>query len=182
MKGFFFNQNDGNFKLPIAMLNQHCWYMMSDLYLLWAIDTFLVIFKLILPNLREKKNYHSTYLHIHFNLFSRSLPKLTAHEDEGVHQNPQYTGQHHFHPVVHDHDFCERVVINVSPSVYIYFRNTSIATAMVFFMVARDCWEISVLSWVKDFHFSSQSLLSFDISKRWASLKTEKIKTWKVER
>jgi potassium voltage-gated channel Shaker-related subfamily A protein len=42
-----------------------------------------------------------------------SLPKLTAHEDEGVHQNPQYTGQHHFHPVVHDHDFCERVVINV---------------------------------------------------------------------
>jgi len=44
----------------------------------------------------------------------RSLPKLTAHEDEGVHQNPQYTGQHHFHPVVHDHDFCERVVINVS--------------------------------------------------------------------
>jgi len=45
---------------------------------------------------------------------ARSLPKLTAHEDEGVHQNPQYTGQHHFHPVVHDHDFCERVVINVS--------------------------------------------------------------------
>merc|ERR1711936_1370466 len=42
------------------------------------------------------------------------LPKLTAHEDEGVHQNPQYTGQHHFHPVVHDHDYCERVVINVS--------------------------------------------------------------------
>ncbi|XP_059079517.1 potassium voltage-gated channel protein Shaker-like isoform X5 [Tigriopus californicus] len=42
-----------------------------------------------------------------------SLPKLTAHEDEGVHQNPQYTGQHHFHPVVHDHDCCQRVVINV---------------------------------------------------------------------
>merc|ERR1719295_2147091 len=43
----------------------------------------------------------------------RSLPKLSAHEEEGVHQNPQYTGQHHFHPVVHDHDYCERVVINV---------------------------------------------------------------------
>jgi len=42
-----------------------------------------------------------------------SLPKLSAHEEEGVHQNPQYTGQHHFHPVVHDHDYCERVVINV---------------------------------------------------------------------
>ena len=69
----------------------------------------------------QKKSYHihyDIYLHFlnHFNLFFRSLPKLTAHEDEGVHQNPQYTGQHHFHPVVHDHDFCERVVINVSPS------------------------------------------------------------------
>ena len=44
----------------------------------------------------------------------RSLPKLPIHEDSGVHQNPQYTGQHHFHPVVHDHDYCERIVINVS--------------------------------------------------------------------
>ena len=46
--------------------------------------------------------------------FCRELPKLSAHEEEGVHQNPQYTGQHHFHPVPHDHDYCERVVINVS--------------------------------------------------------------------
>ena len=46
--------------------------------------------------------------------FFRSLPKISAQEDEGVHQNPQYTGQHHFHPVKHDHDYCERVVINVS--------------------------------------------------------------------
>ena len=44
----------------------------------------------------------------------RSLPKICGHEEEGVHQNPQYTGQHHFHPVPHDHDFCERVVINVN--------------------------------------------------------------------
>ncbi|XP_040569349.1 potassium voltage-gated channel protein Shaker isoform X3 [Lepeophtheirus salmonis] len=43
----------------------------------------------------------------------RSLPQLSPHDDEGVHQNPQYTGQHHFHPVIHDHDYCERVVINV---------------------------------------------------------------------
>ena len=51
-----------------------------------------------------------------FSLFlhSRSLPKISSHEEEGVHQNPQYTGHHHFHPVPHDHDFCERVVINVS--------------------------------------------------------------------
>ena len=47
-------------------------------------------------------------------LLSRSLPKISSHEEEGVHQNPQYTGHHHFHPVPHDHDFCERVVINVS--------------------------------------------------------------------
>ena len=84
-------------------------------------DTFFVIFRLLFLPKCKKKSYHihhGTYLHIlnHFNLFFRSLPKLTAHEDEGVHQNPQYTGQHHFHPVVHDHDFCERVVINVSPS------------------------------------------------------------------
>ena len=52
---------------------------------------------------------------IHIFLLSfRELPKLSAHEEEGVHQNPQYTGQHHFHPVPHDHDYCERVVINVS--------------------------------------------------------------------
>ena len=56
-------------------------------------------------------NTHIPYVFL--SVFFRSLPKLTAHEDEGVHQNPQYTGQHHFHPVVHDHDFCERVVINV---------------------------------------------------------------------
>ena len=48
-----------------------------------------------------------------FHIF-RELPKLSAHEEEGVHQNPQYTGQHHFHPVPHDHDYCEPVVINVS--------------------------------------------------------------------
>jgi len=46
-------------------------------------------------------------------LIKQELPKLSAHEEEGVHQNPQYTGQHHFHPVPHDHDYCERVVINV---------------------------------------------------------------------
>ena len=50
----------------------------------------------------------------HFSSIFRELPKLSAHEEEGVHQNPQYTGQHHFHPVPHDHDYCERVVINVS--------------------------------------------------------------------
>ena len=52
----------------------------------------------------------------------RSLPKISRDEEEGVHQNPQYTGQHHFHPVPHDHDFCERVVINVSNIITIQCR------------------------------------------------------------
>ena len=59
-----------------------------------------------------------------FFLDFRSLPKLTAHEDEGVHQNPQYTGQHHFHPVVHDHDYCERVIVNVSLFLHFYLTLT----------------------------------------------------------
>ncbi len=63
------------------------------------------------PHDVETPNFNPTFS---FFSFSRSLPKLSAHEDEGVHQNPQYTGQHHFHPVKHDHDYCERVVINVS--------------------------------------------------------------------
>ena len=72
-----------------------------------------------MPSFQTKFMFTNTnapkkYAHIGLIFCYRSLPKLTAHEDEGVHQNPQYTGQHHFHPVVHDHDFCERVVINVS--------------------------------------------------------------------
>ena len=113
--------------MAISNCQLQCWISIADIWCLTytyerRLTHFLWFFRLILSNLREKKL--SFKILIHFNLFSRSLPKLTAHEDEGVHQNPQYTGQHHFHPVVHDHDFCERVVINVSPSVFFYFRNT----------------------------------------------------------
>lgn len=46
----------------------------------------------------------------------RSLPKLSSQDEEGG------AGGHggfgggvtHFEPIPHDHDFCERVVINVS--------------------------------------------------------------------
>ena len=62
---------------------------------------------------RYKKKKVNDFLQLFFVFCYRSLPKLSAHEEDGVHQNPQYTGQHHFHPVVHDHDYCERVVINV---------------------------------------------------------------------
>lgn len=46
------------------------------------------------------------------NIF-RSLPKLSSQDEEGgagigFPQQPQ-----HFEPIPHDHDFCERVVINV---------------------------------------------------------------------
>ena len=78
---------------------------------------------LILPRMK---------IHI-FLLSFRELPKLSAHEEEGVHQNPQYTGQHHFHPVPHDHDTCERVVINVSScfSVTIYQKSMSPLSAPI---------------------------------------------------
>ena len=60
----------------------------------------------------QRQRYSCSYNNVVY--FVRSLPKISRDEEEGVHQNPQYTGQHHFHPVPHDHDFCERVVINVS--------------------------------------------------------------------
>ena len=60
----------------------------------------------------QRQRYSCSYNNVVYCV--RSLPKISRDEEEGVHQNPQYTGQHHFHPVPHDHDFCERVVINVS--------------------------------------------------------------------
>ncbi|XP_064109894.1 potassium voltage-gated channel protein Shaker-like isoform X3 [Macrobrachium nipponense] len=43
----------------------------------------------------------------------RSLPKLSSQDDDGP--NPQtFIGTGNFEPIPHDHDFCERVVINVS--------------------------------------------------------------------
>ena len=65
---------------------------------------------------------------------SRSLPKISSHEEEGVHQNPQYTGQHHFHPVPHDHDFCERVVINVSQGRRLEILTNSFCFSFIFLL------------------------------------------------
>ncbi|KAJ8942432.1 hypothetical protein NQ318_006235 [Aromia moschata] len=46
-------------------------------------------------------------------LFSwRSLPKLSSQEEDGHTPHSQFTGVAHFEPIPHDHDFCERVVIN----------------------------------------------------------------------
>ncbi|KYB28707.1 Potassium voltage-gated channel protein Shaker-like Protein [Tribolium castaneum] len=45
---------------------------------------------------------------------SRSLPKLSSQEEDGHTPHSQFTGVAHFEPIPHDHDFCERVVINVS--------------------------------------------------------------------
>ncbi|XP_046832553.1 potassium voltage-gated channel protein Shaker isoform X2 [Vespa crabro] len=44
----------------------------------------------------------------------RSLPKLSSQDEDGPNPHTQYTGVTHFEPIPHDHDFCERVVINVS--------------------------------------------------------------------
>ncbi|XP_056629539.1 potassium voltage-gated channel protein Shaker isoform X2 [Diorhabda carinulata] len=45
---------------------------------------------------------------------SQSLPKLSSQEEDGHTPHTQFTGVAHFEPIPHDHDFCERVVINVS--------------------------------------------------------------------
>ncbi|CAB0021032.1 unnamed protein product [Nesidiocoris tenuis] len=46
-------------------------------------------------------------------IFSMSLPKLSSQDDDGpTSQGHQYSGVVNFEPIPHDHDFCERVVIN----------------------------------------------------------------------
>lgn len=44
----------------------------------------------------------------------RSLPKLSSQDEDGPTAHGQLTGVQHFEPIPHDHDYCERVVINVS--------------------------------------------------------------------
>uniref|UniRef100_A0A182PT86 BTB domain-containing protein n=1 Tax=Anopheles epiroticus TaxID=199890 RepID=A0A182PT86_9DIPT len=43
-----------------------------------------------------------------------SLPKLSSQDEEGGAAHGFGGGHTHFEPIPHDHDFCERVVINVS--------------------------------------------------------------------
>ncbi|XP_076649506.1 potassium voltage-gated channel protein Shaker isoform X6 [Halictus rubicundus] len=43
-----------------------------------------------------------------------SLPKLSSQDEDGPNPHTQYTGVTHFQPIPHDHEFCERIVINVS--------------------------------------------------------------------
>jgi len=42
------------------------------------------------------------------------LPKLSSQDEEGGAGHGFGGGPQHFEPIPHDHDFCERVVINVS--------------------------------------------------------------------
>ncbi|XP_054729093.1 potassium voltage-gated channel protein Shaker [Anastrepha obliqua] len=44
----------------------------------------------------------------------QSLPKLSSQDEEGGAGHGYGGGPQHFEPIPHDHDFCERVVINVS--------------------------------------------------------------------
>ncbi|XP_069954067.1 potassium voltage-gated channel protein Shaker isoform X2 [Cherax quadricarinatus] len=44
----------------------------------------------------------------------KSLPKLSSQDDDGPNTQSNYTGTGNFEPIPHDHDFCERVVINIS--------------------------------------------------------------------
>ncbi|XP_065578511.1 potassium voltage-gated channel protein Shaker-like isoform X2 [Artemia franciscana] len=45
---------------------------------------------------------------------SESLPKLANQDDDGTNPPANYTSGGNFEPIPHDHEFCERVVINVS--------------------------------------------------------------------
>ncbi|XP_058445528.1 potassium voltage-gated channel protein Shaker isoform X2 [Malaya genurostris] len=45
---------------------------------------------------------------------AKSLPKLSSQDEEGGAAHGFGGGHTHFEPIPHDHDFCERVVINVS--------------------------------------------------------------------
>lgn len=56
----------------------------------------------------------------------RSLPKLSSQDEEGGAGHPFGGGLNHFEPIPHDHDFCERVVINVSSTLNIQEIVTSI--------------------------------------------------------
>ncbi|KAJ3660626.1 hypothetical protein Zmor_005065 [Zophobas morio] len=51
---------------------------------------------------------------LHARASMESLPKLSSQEEDGHTPHSQFTGVAHFEPIPHDHDFCERVVINVS--------------------------------------------------------------------
>ncbi|KAM7349935.1 potassium voltage-gated channel protein Shaker isoform 3-T3 [Cochliomyia hominivorax] len=48
------------------------------------------------------------------NFYEKSLPKLSSQDEEGGAGHGYGGGPQHFEPIPHDHDFCERVVINVS--------------------------------------------------------------------
>ncbi|KAK3918809.1 Potassium voltage-gated channel protein Shaker [Frankliniella fusca] len=45
-------------------------------------------------------------------LWTTSLPKLSSQDEDGPTAHGQLTGVTHFEPIPHDHDYCERVVIN----------------------------------------------------------------------
>ena len=49
----------------------------------------------------------------------RSLPKSNLHDDDGGGGHTQVQVSN-FEPIPHEHDFCERVVINVSTGIRVY--------------------------------------------------------------
>lgn len=65
---------------------------------------------------KQIMNFSDSFFFCTDSLIHRSLPKLSSQDEEGG------AGGHggfgggvtHFEPIPHDHDFCERVVINVS--------------------------------------------------------------------
>ncbi|XP_012162891.1 potassium voltage-gated channel protein Shaker isoform X3 [Ceratitis capitata] len=63
--------------------------------------------------MRHKKKRQKEFV-MQDNIKMMSLPKLSSQDEEGGAGHGYGGGPQHFEPIPHDHDFCERVVINVS--------------------------------------------------------------------
>ncbi|XP_037890480.1 potassium voltage-gated channel protein Shaker isoform X4 [Glossina fuscipes] len=63
---------------------------------------------------KEQKQQQQNFYEQKDNLYDKSLPKLSSQDEEGGAGHGYGGGPQHFEPIPHDHDFCERVVINVS--------------------------------------------------------------------
>lgn len=86
---------------------------------------------------RKVFNGHFLFVFFEFLVFFsfRSLPKLSSQDEEGgaVHG---FGGAHaHFEPIPHDHDFCERVVINVSKIGSVFSETDGISNVVFFFFI-----------------------------------------------
>lgn len=91
----------------------------------------------------RRQYIYTISIHIFINpyFFNRSLPKLSSQDEDGGGAHAQLNNIAHFEPIPHDHDFCERVVINVS--IFFFFIFGSCMYVSLFrgwkFLTSLDC-------------------------------------------